>query len=526
MRKWLQHWRGKLKDSPPAHLLFVDGENSPPLPDLMMDAVLSHADCELDLALAWAKWYPNMILLRGLRVVGVECIQADEGSNNADIMLSLRAMKEVSERAGLGQGGIAYVAFGTDKGFSHVLREIKTTKGWKSVYVTSNENPPSILVNSASEVLYIPKSGKPSPTPKKAAALPNRLTKQIAESSQLSDEKLAEAENLILKLIRNGADNGPKLGQMIIAYQQENEWPDTGKKAFNEKFGFPSNQPYRVSIQQHLSSRVKVSGKTPAYKFELKGAESTELKGAAFPLVYGFNNSSGLSLPREPSDTALVITQLPSAISSGLVRLIEIIVYIKEATGLPSSRIKKVISDSLRDYFSMNPDERLTSPTHPNQTQLFGCLKKTIMEKTRTNKPEDITIIKEYFSRVEEILTAQSLATKTKHLEVNQLPTRPDSLPNDVDQVKFINAIVALLSGDDEISVMVIGNRIRKMQEVNGWEELGTRSFLQHHGFSRNFGLLKALKLCFGNQVEIEGNISAQRIQFAGKKNEQSLEEE
>ncbi len=414
MRKWLRNWIGGAEELPQAHMLFVDGENSPPPPDLMMDAVLSHAGCELDLALAWSKWYPTSVLLGRLREAGIECIQADQGSNNADIMLSLRAQREVNERANRGQGGIAYVAFGADKGFSHVLREIKTTKGWKSVYVTSNENPPSILVNSASEVLYIPKSGKPRPTPKKAAAPPIRQPQQIAESSQLSDKEVDGFEDLITKLIRDGADNGPKLGQMIIAYQQENEWPDTGKEAFNEKFGFPPNQPYRVSIQQHLSSRVKVSGKAPAYKFELKGAESTELKGAAFPLVYGFNNSSGLSLPREPSDTALVITQLPSAISSGLVRLIEIIVYIKEATGLPSSRIKKVISDSLRDYFSMNPDERLTSPTHPNQTQLFGCLKKTIMEKTRTNKPEDITIIKEYFSRVEEILTAQSLASEQR----------------------------------------------------------------------------------------------------------------
>jgi len=97
--------------------------------------------------------------------------------------------------------------------------------------------------------------------------------------------------------------------------------------------------------------------------------------------------------------------------------------------------------------------------------------------------------------------------------------TRPDSLSNDVDQVKFIYAIEELLSGDDKISVMVIGNRIRKMQEVNQWNELGTRSFLQHHGFSRNFGLLNALKLCFGNQIEIEGNINAQRIKFTGKKN-------
>ena len=398
MRKWLQHWRGKLKDSPPAHLLFVDGENSPPPPDLMMDAVLSHADCELDLALAWAKWYPNMILLRGLRVVGVECIQADEGSNNADIMLSLRAQREVNERANRGQGGIAYVAFGTDKGFSHVLREIKTTKGWKSVYVTSNENPPSILVNSASEVLYIPKSGKPRPTPKKAAAPPNRQTQQIAESSQLSDEKLAEAENLILKLIRNGADNGPKLGQMIIAYQQENEWPDTGKKAFNEKFGFPSNQPYRVSIQQHLSSRVKVSGKTPAYKFELRGAESTELKGAPFPLVRGLNHSkSTFSLPRDPHHLGAALIWI--AENAHLYPTFpEVRGQLASETNLSKTRCHKLLTNVGR---AMGERDWLTTATTSNMDAIviFDALQTHVYQACLAKQIEVTEQYSEYFSQ-------------------------------------------------------------------------------------------------------------------------------
>ena len=377
MRKWFRNWIGSPESPPQAHILFVDGENSPPAPDLMMEAVLSHAGCELDLAFAWAKWYPTSLLLRGLREVGVECIQADEGSNNADIMLSLRAMKEVNKRAGLGQGGIAYVAFGTDKGFSHLLREIRTTKGWKSVYVTSFEDPPSILARSSSEVLYVRRSDGGKKKPVKSKTL---------DRSELDTSKKDELEKLLISLIGEGSVNVAVLGNRISAYQKNNGLQDTGSKVLLKEFGLTGS-------------------------------------------------------------------------------------------------LNKVITREFSEKISAEATSFRTSP--------------------ETGK---------------KIPTSFEYSVKRT--------TRPDSLSNDVDQVKFINSIEELLSGDDEISVMVIGNRIRKMQEVNEWEELGTRSFLQHHGFSRNFGLLNALKLCFGNQIEIEGNINAQRIKFAGKKNEESLEEE
>ena len=89
---------------------------------------------------------------------------------------------------------------------------------------------------------------------------------------------------------------------------------------------------------------------------------------------------------------------------------------------------------------------------------------------------------------------------------------------------KFKQEIKQLLSDDDEISVMVIGNRIRKMQEQNKWNELGTRSFLRHHGFTGNFGLLNALKLCFEDEIEVEGNENSQRIKILREKtNEDDL---
>jgi hypothetical protein len=149
---------------------------------------------------------------------------------------------------------------------------------------------------------------------------------------------------------------------------------------------------------------------------------------------------------------------------------------------------------------------------------LRGSLNQVIIREFSDNISVEATAFRTDPDTKEEIPTSFKYSVKRT--------VRPDSLSNDVDQVKFINAIEELLSGDDKTSVMVIGNRIRKMQEVNEWKELGTRSFLQHYGFSRNFGLLNALKLCFRNQIKIEGDRNSQRIKFAGKKNKLSLETE
>ena len=63
----------------------------------MMDKITSHAGSEPHLALAYGKWWPNSDYTLDYREAGIECIQADHGSNNADIMLSLRAQKEVGK---------------------------------------------------------------------------------------------------------------------------------------------------------------------------------------------------------------------------------------------------------------------------------------------------------------------------------------------------------------------------------------------------------------------------------------------
>ena len=57
-------------------LLFVDAENSPPPPRLVVD-VTSHAGSNLHMALGYAKWLPGTDLTLDYREAGIECILAD-----------------------------------------------------------------------------------------------------------------------------------------------------------------------------------------------------------------------------------------------------------------------------------------------------------------------------------------------------------------------------------------------------------------------------------------------------------------
>tara|TARA_X000001036_G_C20631652_1_gene787429 strand:+ start:117 stop:1580 length:1464 start_codon:yes stop_codon:yes gene_type:complete len=111
--------------------------------------------------------------------------------------------------------------------------------------------------------------------------------------------------------------------------------------------------------------------------------------------------------------------------------------------------------------------------------------------------------------------------TESPILPENGLKPLPENkplkeIPEGVDGMGFTEAITNIISGDKEITVMSIGNRIRKMQENDGWGEVGTRSFLQHYGFSRNFGLLNALKGTFEDRIIVKGTKSEQRIQIIG----------
>ena len=75
---------------------------------------------------------------------------------------------------------------------------------------------------------------------------------------------------VILQLIQNGATNSATLGQAIIGYQGDNNWAETGKEAFNLKFGLPKTNSYVNTIKQFMSATIEIEGNGPKYTFSIK----------------------------------------------------------------------------------------------------------------------------------------------------------------------------------------------------------------------------------------------------------------
>lgn len=159
---------------------------------------------------------------------------------------------------------------------------------------------------------------------------------------------------------------------------------------------------------------------------------------------------------------------------------------------------------------------------------LFGRIKHFLNFKSETHTSPEMPN-NAYATKHKNIVSEKENENKIVSKEISKIQEQKentDKNPKNIDlnKEKFKQEIKQLLADDDEISVMVIGNRIRKMQEQNKWNELGTRSFLRHHGFTGNFGLLNALKLCFGGEIEVEQNKNAQRIKILREKtNEDDL---
>lgn len=75
---------------------------------------------------------------------------------------------------------------------------------------------------------------------------------------------------VILQLIQNGATNSATLGQAIIGYQGDNNWAETGKEAFNLKFGLPKTNSYVNTIKKFMSATIEIEGNGPKYTFSIK----------------------------------------------------------------------------------------------------------------------------------------------------------------------------------------------------------------------------------------------------------------
>ena len=112
-----------------ACLLFVDGENGPPDPLLLVEAVERHAGMHPEVKIAYGKWNLLAKNTQKFGEAGFERVLADKGSNNADLMLSLKALREVQDRSQQGQTGAIYIAFKDDKGFAHLFNHALTKGG-------------------------------------------------------------------------------------------------------------------------------------------------------------------------------------------------------------------------------------------------------------------------------------------------------------------------------------------------------------------------------------------------------------
>ena len=143
-------------------------------------------------------------------------------------------------------------------------------------------------------------------------------------------------------------------------------------------------------------------------------------------------------------------------------------------------------------------------------------MKTNFMQKQRSKSPF-LRIFEKFFLYDNKQKAAKTQETVSENVTSRGRITSNTTTTNQIepDPQSLRKSILSLISEDEQISVMAIGNRIRKFQESNGWDEVGTRSYLESHGFPRNFGLLNALKQCFGEQILVTNNQSEQQVKIS-----------
>jgi hypothetical protein len=237
-----------------ACLLFVDGENGPPDPLLLVEAVERHAGMHPEVKIAYGKWNLLAKNTQKFGEAGFERVLADKGSNNADLMLSLKALREVQDRSQQGQTGAIYIAFKDDKGFAHLFNHVRSLAGWRVIFVTSSTDPPRSLANLADEVLVIeadapggrpparrPAAGRGGGQQRRGAVQTRPGQKTLAVPATLQQE---EARNLLRRGVRSIVTGSRTLnsftGQLGKFLVREN-FPDPKPKALYVACGAPKS---------------------------------------------------------------------------------------------------------------------------------------------------------------------------------------------------------------------------------------------------------------------------------------------
>ena len=264
-----------------ACLLFVDGENGPPDPLLLVEAVERHAGMHPEVKIAYGKWNLLAKNTQKFGEAGFERVMADKGSNNADLMLSLKALREVQDRSQQGQTGAIYIAFKDDKGFAHLFNHVRSLAGWSVIFVTSSTDPPRSLANLADEVLVIesdaPGGRPPARRPaagrgrgrgrrgggrqRRGAVQTRPGQKTLAAPATLQQE---EARNLLRRGVRSIVTGSRTLnsftGQLGKFLVREN-FPDPKPKALYVACGAPKSWTTLKVLDHFVPELVTSEGK-------------------------------------------------------------------------------------------------------------------------------------------------------------------------------------------------------------------------------------------------------------------------
>ena len=255
LRKWWGQSSSQSGSKKFVTLVYVDAENCKTPPKELMSSIISDNGSKPSETYAYSKWSANSAHTKMYRQAGFRLLQADSGDNNADIMMCLDAYQRVRDLDSNGVKGNVYVCFHGDKGFTHLLEKIRAVNDWNSIWVTSNNNVNPMIENSASRTLKISVSHT-----KDESVKPSTKKTKSSSANEQKNTSDVEFKEMVLQAIGDGEIRSSKFGNNIIQLQKQNGWKDTGKEAFNTRFGLPKQQKYKVTLSEKLSEFVEVSG--------------------------------------------------------------------------------------------------------------------------------------------------------------------------------------------------------------------------------------------------------------------------
>lgn len=89
----------------------------------------------------------------------------------------------------------------------------------------------------------------------------------------------------------------------------------------------------------------------------------------------------------------------------------------------------------------------------------------------------------------------------------------------ELEQYDFIERMRYFL-GDEEMSMVKLGSKMREWQEKEGWKEFGTKVFLARCGLKPSAGLMKTIKQKMADEIEITGESPNYHIKVKTKQDE------